>query len=39
MTSFRVLWNAHKRKAAGLTKAELDAVFNHTAANFYLLQS
>jgi L-fuconolactonase len=35
MTGYRVLWNAYKRMAAGLTSAERQAVFHDTAARFY----
>jgi predicted TIM-barrel fold metal-dependent hydrolase len=37
MTSYGVLWNAHKRMAAGLSPAERQDVFHDTAARFYAL--
>ncbi len=35
MTGYRVLWNAFKRMATGLTPSEKDRVFRGTAAEFY----
>ena len=35
MTGYRVLWNAFKRMASGLTQTEKDAVFWGAAAAFY----
>jgi L-fuconolactonase len=37
MTGYRVLWNAYKRMAAGLTATERQAVFHDTAAKFYAI--
>ena len=37
MTSYRVLWNAFKRMASGLTPPERNAVFHDTAAKFYAI--
>lgn len=39
MTGYRVLWNAFKRMAAGLTETEKDRVFRGTAAEFYSIDA
>ena len=39
MTGYRVLWNAFKRMAAGLTAAEKHRVFSGTAAEFYAIEA
>ena len=38
MTGYRVLWNAFKRMASGLTPAERNAVFHDTAPSFYAIR-
>ncbi len=38
MASYRLIWNAFKRMAAGLSQAERDAVFRDTAAAFYRIE-